>query len=231
MSLSFEDRPSGSPLVERVWRSRSDDIGEMTSIASGHWTLVVWAEGGSAFAAVQGPESRASPAPVPPDATFFGIRFSLGTTLRGLALDRLVDGDIELPDVTRRTLWLGGSRWPRPDFDDAESFVDALAEAGVVARDPVVAGVLDGQRADLSVRTLRRRFLAATGLPHQTLVQIERARRAATLLGDGVPIPEVTHELGYFDHPHLARSLRRFVGHSATELRERRTQLSVLYKP
>ena len=205
---------------------------EMTSIATGHWTLVVWEEDGAALAAVQGPESRATRAPVPPHAAFFGIRFALGTTLRGLPMDRLVDGGVDLPDVTRRTLWLAGSRWPRPTFDDAEPFVGALAQAGVVVRDPVVARMLDGPPAELSVRTLRRRFLAATGLPQQTVLQIERARLAATMVADGVPIPTVTYDLGYFDHPHLARSLRRFVGHSATELRDpHAAQLSVLYKP
>ncbi len=229
--LVFEDRASGVALVDRVWRSRSDDIDEMTSIATGHWTLVVWEERGTVQAAVQGPERRATRAPVPPDATFLGIRFALGTTLRGLPMGRLVDGGIELPDVTRRTLWLAGSRWPRPDFDDAEAFVTALARAGVVERDPVVAKALAGEPAGLSVRGRRRRFLAATGLPQQTIMQIERARRAAQLIGEGVPIPTVTHDLGYFDHPHLARSLRRFVGHTATDLREQAPPLSLLYKP
>lgn len=231
MGLVFEDRASAVGLVERVWRSRSDDADEMTSVASGHWNLVVWEERGSVQAAVQGPESRATRAPVPTDATFVGIRFALGTTLRGLPMGRLVDGGVELPDVTRRTLWLAGSRWPRPDFDDAEAFVTALARAGAVVQDPVVARALAGEPAELSVRSRRRRFLAATGLPRQTILQIERARRAARLVGEGVPIPTVTHDLGYFDHPHLARSLRRFVGHTATDLREQAPQLSLLYKP
>lgn len=232
MPLVFEDRPSESPHIDRVWRSRSYDIDEMTSIATGHWTLAVWEEAGSVLAGVQGPASHATRAPVPQEATFFGIRFALGTTLRGLPMGRLVDGDVPLPDVTRRSLWLAGSRWSMPDFDNAEGFVRALVRAGVVVRDPVVARVLDGQPTDLSVRTVRRHFLDATGLPPHTILQIERARRAASMIGDGVPIPAVTHELGYFDHPHLARSLRRFIGHTATELRDRRhVQLSLLYKP
>jgi len=232
MGLVFEDRPSGSPYVDRVWRSHSEDIGEMTSIATGHWTLVVWEEAGSVLAGVQGPESHATRAPVPPDAAFFGIRFALGTALRSLPMDQLVDSAVELPDVTRCSLWLAGSRWPRPDFDNAEQFVRALVLAGVVVRDPVVAQVLDGQPVERSPRSVRRHFLGATGLTQQTILQIERARRAASMIGDGVPIPTVTHDLGYVDHPHLARSLRRFIGHTATDLRDRRTtQLSLLYKP
>jgi len=232
MGLVFEDRASDSAHIERVWRSRSEGVDEMTSIATGHWTLVVWEEGGSLLAGVQGPESHATRAPVPAGATFFGIRFALGTTLRRLPMERLVDGAVELPDVTERSLWLAGSRWPRPDFDNAEAFVRALVRADVVVRDPVVARVLDGQPVERTARSVRRRFLGATGLTRQTILQIERARRAASMIGDGLPIPTVTHDLGYVDHPHLARSLRRFIGHTATDLRDRRTtQLSLLYKP
>ena len=232
MTLEFEDRPSDSKYVDRVWCSRSDDIGDMTSIATGHWTLVVWEETGSVHAAVQGPESRATRAPVPRDTSFLGIRFALGTTLRGLPMERLVDGDVQFPDVTGRSLWLAGSRWSMPTFDSADEFVRALVRADVLVQDPVVARVLDGHPADLSVRTVRRRFLGATGLTQQTILQIERARRAASMIKDGLPIAKVTYELGYFDHPHLARSLRRFIGQSATELRAGgQTQLSLLYKP
>jgi AraC-like DNA-binding protein len=232
MALVFEDRPSDSPYVDRVWRSQSHDIDDMTSIATGHWTLVVWQEASSVLAGVQGPESRATRAPVPQDATFLGIRFALGTTVCGLPMDRLVDGDIQLPDVTRRSLWLAGSRWSRPDFDNAEEFVRDLVRADVVVRDPVVSRVLVGQPTELSVRSVRRHFLGATGLTQQTILQIERARRAASMIRDGLPIPTVAHDLGYFDHPHLARSLRQFIGHTATELRDRHnTQLSLLYKP
>lgn len=232
MTLEFEDRPSDSEYIDRVWRSRSDDIDEMTSIATGHWTLVVWEEAGCMHAAVQGPESRATRAPVPKDASFLGIRFVLGTALRWLPMERLVDGDVQFPDVTRRSLRLAGSRWAMPDFDSADEFARALARSDLLVQDPVVARVLDGQPTDLSVRTVRRHFLGATGLPQQTILQIERARRAASMIKDGLVISKVIHELGYFDHPHLARSLRRFIGQSATELREGgQTQLSFLYKP
>ena len=40
----------------------------------------------------------------------------------------------------------------------------------------------------LSSRTVQRRFLHATGISHRTARQIERARRAVTLLRDGASI-------------------------------------------
>ena len=46
-----------------------------------------------------------------------------------------------------------------------------------------------------------------------------------------VVIADVAHDLGYYDQPHLARSLGRFIGHTATELRTGTTgQMSLLYK-
>lgn len=81
MGLEIESRPSELPYIERVWCSRSDDVGRMTSIATSHWELVFWEHDGQVRAAVLGPEPHACPAPVPKDATFFGISFALGTSM------------------------------------------------------------------------------------------------------------------------------------------------------
>jgi hypothetical protein len=50
--------------------------------------------------------------------------------------------------------------------------------------------------------------------------QIERARDAAMLLAGGLPTAHVVSRLGYYDEPHLARALRRFIGRTATQLRD-----------
>jgi AraC-like DNA-binding protein len=84
----------------------------------------------------------------------------------------------------------------------------------------------------VSVRTVQRRFAAATGFTHGAVRQIGRARQAAVLIQENVPVHEVIDRLGYFDQPHLARSLTRFVGRTATQLRDRTPSepLSLLYK-
>jgi len=53
MFLDFEDRPSESPLVERVWRSRSAHGGVFTSVAASHWEMVVTRLGGQSVLTVQ----------------------------------------------------------------------------------------------------------------------------------------------------------------------------------
>jgi hypothetical protein len=230
--LEIESRPSDSPYIERVWRSSSSEVSQMTSVAAAHWDLVFWQHRGQCRVAVMGAESKASPAPVPEDATFFGIVFSLGTSLAHLPAGRLVDSGAEIPDATRRSFWLNGSAWRPPDYDNAEDFVRRMARDGVLVRDPVVTAALGDRRPELSERTLQRRFVTATGLTRGAIRQIGRARQAALLIMEGLPAHDVVDRLGYFDQPHLARSLARYVGRTATQLRDRDRQepLSLLYK-
>ena len=191
----------------------------MTSVAGVRWGLVFWEQGGRTYAGVTGPETRTSTAPVPQGATFTGIEFAVGTSLRAVPAAALVDGGIELPDTTRRAFRLDGSRREIPGADDAEALVDRLVRAGTVVRDPLVGEVLRGHRPATSERTVERRFRAATGLTRGAVRQIERARTAAELLATGDPAAEVVAKLDYFDEPHLARALRSYVGRTAGQLR------------
>jgi methylphosphotriester-DNA--protein-cysteine methyltransferase len=140
--------------------------------------------------------------------------------LRALPPAALVDGGVVLPDATRRTFRLDGGRWETPRADDAEALVDRLVRWGAVVRDPLVAEVHRGHCPPVSGRTVERRFRGATGLTQGAVRQIERARRSAAELAAGVPVAEVVSGLGYFDEPHLARALRRYVGRTARQLRE-----------
>ncbi|MEU8354538.1 helix-turn-helix domain-containing protein [Nonomuraea sp. NPDC048882] len=221
MGLDIVSRPSDSPYIDRVWRSRSDDVSRMTAVAAASWDLVFWERHGEVSAAVVGPETAASPAPVPEEATFFGITFAVGTIMPHLPAGRLVNSAAELAGTTRRSFHLKGSAWHLPGYDDAEAFVRRLVREEILVRDPLVAAVHRAGSPEVSrvsERTVQRRFLAATGLTRGAARQIDRARRAAVLIQAGVPAHDVVHRLGYFDQPHLARSLTRFVGRTATEL-------------
>jgi methylphosphotriester-DNA--protein-cysteine methyltransferase len=124
-----------------------------------------------------------------------------------------------LPDVTPRGFWLDGRRWHTPHPDDAEALVDGLVRRNVLVRDPMVAEALRGGRPRVSSRTVERRFRAATGLTRGGIEQIGRVRVAAGLLAGGKLVEDVVGRLGYYDEPHLARMLRRYVGRSAQQLR------------
>ncbi|WP_214405497.1 helix-turn-helix domain-containing protein [Pseudonocardia lacus] len=220
MGLRFSTRRSDQPLVRSVWTCTSSGVGEMTSVATPWCGLVFTQRDGRSWAGVTGPETATGTAPVPEDATFVGIDFAVGTSLRGMPIASLVDGGVDLPGTTRRSFRLAGSRWETPGPDDAEALVERLVRAGVVVRDPLVGEVLRGGRPEVSDRTLERRFRAATGLTRGAVRQIERAREAADMLAAGKGVADVVDALGYFDQPHLARALRRFIGRTATQLRE-----------
>ncbi len=129
---------------------------------------------------------------------------------------------------------LRGEEWELPNFDNAEDFVRRLVRAGILVRDPLVAEVLAGSDVPpRSLRSVQRRVVAATGLTQRQVRQIDRARRAALLLGEGVSALDTVHRLGYYDQPHLARSLTRFLGRTATQLQHLPPDeaLSLLYKP
>jgi methylphosphotriester-DNA--protein-cysteine methyltransferase len=74
--------------------------------------------------------------------------------------------------------------------------------------------------------------LQATGITQRAARQIERARYTTVLLQQGVSIPDTIRRAGYYDQPHLTRSLKRYIGQTPRQLlhHSRPEQLSFLYK-
>jgi methylphosphotriester-DNA--protein-cysteine methyltransferase len=108
--------------------------------------------------------------------------------------------------------------------------VQLLVRKGVLVRDPVVDAALQGQLVDLSARTVQRHFLRTTGLTQGAVRQIERARHATKLLQEGASVADTAMEAGYFDQPHLTRSLKYFIGQTPKQISRNSEQLSLLYK-
>jgi AraC-like DNA-binding protein len=233
MILIDEERPSDSPFVERVWRSHSEGAGPFLSIAVCHCELVVSRLAGKVTMTVRGPETKATPVgDSPRDGEWFGILLKLGTHLAHLPTTALVDAELTLPTASSKTFWLAGSAWQFPDYENAEIFIDWLVRSGLLVRDPVVEAASQGQLKDLSLRSVQYRFLQAAGITQSTARQIERARYASLLLQQGVSIPDTILQAGYYDQPHLTRSLKRFIGQTPAQLlrHSRPEQLSFLYK-
>lgn len=233
MLLTFEDRASDSPFVERIWRSQSQHPGTFHSIAMSHWEMVVTRYNGNTILTVRGPESKATTLNLSTmGAEWLGIRFKVGTVMPYLQASGLVDENVNLPDASSKSFWLNGSAWQFPTYENADTFVDRLVRQGLLVHNPVVETALRGQLKDLSIRTARRHFLRTTGLTRSTIRQIERARYATILLQQGVSILDVVYEAGYFDQPHLTKSLKYFIGQTPTQIMEKNEseQLSFLYK-
>jgi methylphosphotriester-DNA--protein-cysteine methyltransferase len=77
---------------------------------------------------------------------------------------------------------------------------------------------LEDRPLDMSPRTLRYRFLRSTGLTQSHIRQMKRAQHAASLLRQGVSILDTVFEAGYFDQPHLTRSLKQFLGYTPSQI-------------
>lgn len=230
--IFFEDRASDHPLVEKVWRCHSERADTFLSVAANNFEMAITRLGRKTFLTLRGPETAATSMDCPTDGEWIGIRFKVGTFMPRFLPGNLRDhDDVTLPAATGHSFWLHGSALEYPDFDNAETFVRRLAKSGMLSRDPVVEDTLLRRPRELSLRSAQRHFLRSTGVTYATFRQIERARYATTLLTEGVSILDVVSRLGYFDHAHLTRSLRRFIGERPTHIIERRKQLSFLYKP
>lgn len=219
MSLSFDERLSDSPYVERVWSSHSERAGSFTSIAAIYWEMVVTKYQGTTTLTVRGPETKATRMDFPAGAEWFGIDFRLGTFMPHLPPGDVMDlQDVNLPEATSQSFWLHGSAWQFPNYENADTFVDRLVREGLLVRDPVVDAVLQGYPPPLSPRSLQYRFLQATGLTHRAIQQIKRARHAAARLEQGASILDTIYEAGYADQPHLTRALKRFIGYTPAQI-------------
>ena len=209
---------SSTPLIETTWGTRSRCEDPCLSVAVCHWEMVVTRQAQRAWLTVRGPETRATTAPVPTDAEFFGIQFSHGTFMPGLSPRRLVDGSLTFPATSPGSFWLDGTAWDLPGPDNADVFVERLVQAGLLVHDPVVPAAIHCDMVGLSTRTLQRRVARATGLTPGMIRQIQRAQRAIGLLESGVPAMQVVRLTGYADQPHLTRSLKRLVGQTPSQI-------------
>lgn len=227
----FRERPSDSPFVERIWGSYSLRGGMFTSIASSHWMMVVTKLQGIITLDIQGPETKATSAYCPADGEWIGILFKFGTFMPLFPTSTLVNGAVTLPEATRQSFWLYGSGWQFPNYENAETFVDKLVHEGLLVTEPAIESMLHGQPNSLSVRSLQRRFLNATGMSHTDARLIERARNATILLQQGQSFHDVVYEAGYFDQSHLIRGLKHFIGWTPAQLKDRNQSrpLSFLY--
>jgi AraC-like DNA-binding protein len=234
MDLICEERASDSPLVELVWRHQTEADYAFLSMAESHYGLVVTHYNGRTTLTVRGPESRATPARALAGAETFGIMFKAGVFIADWPATTVMNRrDVTLPGASDHRFWLRGAAWQFPDFDNAEVFVRRLLRADLLIHEPLVSGVLQ-QRLfrDISLRTVQRRFAQATGLTQGTIVQIDRARYAARRLIEGSSILDTVVEAGYYDQPHLTRSLKAYIGLTPAQLLnpDRTTSLSFLYK-
>jgi AraC-like DNA-binding protein len=211
-------RAPESAFVDETWWTRSTRGGSFISVAVAHWHVVVTTRRGATRLTVRGPETKATTVPIPDDAEFFGINFSLGTFMPTLEPRDLVDRALTLPPASSTSFVLDGSAWELPNRHNADVFVDRLVRAGRLLHDPLPLAALHGDAGGLSTRSVERRLSHVTGLTSGVIRQIRRAERAVELLSAGVPAAEAARRAGFADQPHMGRSLKRFVGLTPSQI-------------
>jgi len=228
MAFIFENRDSDIPLVTSVWRTESGDVAQFMSVACTKFSMVVMKQYGRTTLTFRGPETRPTLTDCPENAEFFGMEFELGTHMRPVPSQLVVDGSVDITNDGSRSFWLAGRYWDFPTYENADTFLARLLHDDLLQSDGVVAAVMRDEALALSSRSVQRRFRHATGISHRTARQIERARSAMALLKGGVSILDTVEQAGYADQPHLTRALKRFAGMTPAELTRETLPLSLV---
>lgn len=218
MGFISVERGSDSPFVETIFHGYSVGEGSTVRPAESHWHMVFSKFQGRVNTFMVGPLTSAGVVPFTEGAEILWIKFKHGAFMPHLPLANFLDLEAALPEASGNSFWLNGSAWQFPNFENVDTFLNRLARRDILTFDPLVDAVLQNQPHDYSPRTVRHRFLRATGLSQNQIHQIERAQRAAALLGKGLPILDTVCEAGYFDQPHLTRALKLWVGQTPSQL-------------
>lgn len=211
------ERRSDSPFIERVTHGRTESEGSAVRPAETNWHMVVVTAHGRTRLFVVGPWTESGLAAWYAGGEILWIKFRLGTFMPHLPTQHILDRETALPNAASQSFYLHGSVWQFPSYENVDTFVERLVRAEVLVRDPVVNAALQDQPPDMPSRTVRHHFQRATGLTHSYIRQFERAQQAASLLARGDSILDTVYEAGYFDQPHLTRSLKRFFGYTPAQ--------------
>lgn len=218
MGIIYEERFSDSPYVETIMRGWTDSDGATIRPSEVHWYLVFAKHNGRIHPLFVGPLTTAGVVSYIQGAEILWIRFRLGTFMPHLPPKNFLDVETLLPCAAGRSFWLKGSAWQYPDYDNVETFIDKLVRASVLVHDPVVNAALQDHPPAMSSRTLRHRFLRATGLTQLHVHQARRAQQAQALLQQGTSILDTVFIVGYYDQPHMTRALKQFLGHTPRQI-------------
>jgi hypothetical protein len=218
MSIIYEERLSDSPYVETITHGRTVSDGSPIRPAECHWHMVFTLYDGRMHPLIVGPLPTAGVVSYGEGAEILWIKFKLGVFMPHRPIKDYLNIETLLPGAASHSFWLKGSAWRFPDYENADTFVNRLMRDDVLVRDPVVNAALEDRLPEMSSRTVRHRFLRATGLTQSYIRQMKRAQQAAALLQQGVSILDAVHEAGYSDQPHLTRSLKHFIGYTPAQI-------------
>jgi AraC-like DNA-binding protein len=218
VTIIFEERLSDSPYIETITHGHTMSEGSTIRPAECHWHMVLVKHEEQTQSLIVGPLATSGVASWGEGAEVLWIKFKLGAFMPHLPTKVFLDTETTLPEASGQSFWLNSAAWEFPDFENVETFINRLAREDTLVHDPIVTAALQDQLPEMSSRTVRHRFLQSVGLTQTCVRQMRRAQRAKALLEQGVSILDVVYEAGYFDQPHLTRSLKQFIGYTPAQI-------------
>jgi hypothetical protein len=210
-----------SPVVEAVTHTTFGENGRMQMQPDGCWDFVVMKSATGIMVLRTGLTTTAVTHEFSAGDEILSIAFKPSSYMSLMPGEQMRDEGVVLPGVGQDRFWLGTDVFEIPNFDTVDRFVDKLLRNGIVEDNTLVASVVSGHPMAMSERTMQRHFLKTTGLTYKAFTQIERARKAITLLQQGRPAADVAFALGYADQPHMIRSLKAIMGQTPGQIAPR----------
>lgn len=221
MTQIHKRRTSDHPLVETVWNSSNLTDGTYIATPDGTWDLIVMIErDDSRQVMLAGQATKPTTVPYRAGTGSIVISFIPGAYLSHLTGEEMVDLIEMLPNFDDTHFSLAGHTFEIPSYDTVEQLIEKMVLAGALKYDAVVDTVLEGSQKAISLRVAQRHFAKVTGLTQSYLMQIRRAQEAVRQLQKGKKPIEAAHDAGYSDQPHLAKSLKKIMGSSPSDVND-----------
>lgn len=207
-----------APMLHVRWRFHCKSPARAIVLPDGCRDMIcVTPEGGAARVLFTQWDDRPRSVVVPGGTAMTGFRLRPGAVID----ERALAGVAADPERLREFL----ASEVRPDRELTE-VIDALAEAS-----PDAPGARIARRAGVTLRTLQRRFHAASLPPPAFWRLLGRARRAALALSHRSSLADIASAHGYSDQAHMTREFIRWFGSSPARLRRSPRLLAELSQP
>lgn len=212
MVQKHTSRSSPHPWIDTVWQTLCLSDGIYKATPDGSWDLILSvAPDGTSFVFLSGQATEPVDVPYRDGEHSVVISFAAHVYLAG---DREVrtGAAIRPLEVRGEGFVLDGVELPLPTFQNAESLVDGMIEAGLLVSDDIVAKAFTARPRAASRRSVQQHFKATTGITQKDFQVIRRAQEAVRRLKDGQNAAAVAVDLGYTDQPHMIKSIKKIMG-------------------
>lgn len=219
MSQIHERRQSDNPYIDTVWKSVATSDGTYLVTPDGSWDIIAAEEpDGTKIVFLAGQVTKPTRLPYKAGNKSVVISLSAGAYLPYLSGAVPADSFIMLPVASNTHFKLAEHTFAIPTYNTVEELVDEMISSGVLKNDSIVAGILHRTPKAASKRSVQRHFKTTTGISHKKLEDIQRAQQAVRLLKKGTDPTTTASDTGYYDQPHLTKSLKRLMDSSPSSV-------------